>query len=546
MADKTAVIYCRVSTARQAEDELPIASQRQRCEERARTLGAEVLRVFADEGISGQHDSRPAFQAAILFAEAHSPTYFLTWSTSRFARNRLDAQLYKRRLAKTATELVFVAMEIDRSSDGGWLTEGVMELFDEFYSRQIAADTRRSMMRSAQNGYWVGGCPPFGYQARPAPEDPRRKRLEPVAEEVATVQRIFQMRAQGQGARAIALTLNEEGLSNRQHRWFKSSVLALLRNRAMRGQIVFGRKLRVDGVRRTMADADCVIVDAHAPIIGLALWETVQTMLDRDALNTTPGEYAVGGSPISRHVFTGLLRCGRCGAGLLIETAKGRSKRYSYYNCRAAQQGGACVTRRLPADELDDWLVDLLCADLFTPEHLREVVNDLQALVGRWHTDRQARRLAVEGQIKAVARRNSKLYEVLEELGRDAPNLGDLAGRLRENNRKLKKLESELVRIDAEQPPDVELSDIDAQSLMEALVDTIKSDYNPAKARALFSSFIKEIIVEEHEIHIEYDPNRLVKQAVPRSLNWLPGQSCLGTITLARRLPELRHKRARA
>ena len=98
-------------------------------------------------------------------------------------------------------------------------------------------------------------------------------------------------------------------------------------------------------------------------------------------------------------------------------------------------------------------------------------------------------------QIKAVARRNSKLYEVLEELGRNAPNLGDLAARLRENNGQLKKLQGELVRIDAEQPPQVELSDIDAKSLMDALVATIKSDYNPSKARALFSSFIKGIIV---------------------------------------------------
>ncbi len=543
MDGKTAVVYCRVSTARQADDELPIASQRQRCEERAAQLGAEVLRVFADEGISGQHDSRPAFQAAILFCEAHSPTYFLTWSTSRFARNRLDAQLYKRRLSKTSTDLIFVSMEIDRSSDGGWLTEGVMELFDEFYSRQISADTRRSMIKAAQGGFWAGGCPPYGYRATPAPEEPRRRRLEAVPEEAATVKRIFQARTQGQGARAIAVALNADGLMNRQHRWHKSSVLALLRNRAMIGQIVFGKRLRIDGARRTMPDADCVIVDAHPPIIDRPLWETVQRLLDRDALNTSPGEYAVGGSPISGHYFTGLLKCGRCGSALLIETAKGRNKRYSYYNCRTAQQGGACQTRRLPADELDSWLVDLLCTDLFTPANLQGVICDLQALVGRWHDERQDRRLAVETQIKTTARRNSKLYEVLEELGRDAPNLGDLAARLRENNVQLKKLQSELVKIDAEQPPQVELSDIDAEMLMSALVDTLKSDYNPAKARALFSSFIKEIIVEEKQIRIEYDPNRLVKSAVPRSLSWLPKPSCLRTIHLQFPLPERLLKR---
>lgn len=88
MSDPTAVLYCRVSTVRQAEEELPIASQRERCEDKARALGAVVLRVYCDEGLSGQSDDRPAFQAAILYCEAHSPTYLITWSTSRFARNR--------------------------------------------------------------------------------------------------------------------------------------------------------------------------------------------------------------------------------------------------------------------------------------------------------------------------------------------------------------------------------------------------------------------------------------------------------------------------
>lgn len=37
MPDKTAVIYCRVSTARQADEELPIQSQQQRCEDKARS-----------------------------------------------------------------------------------------------------------------------------------------------------------------------------------------------------------------------------------------------------------------------------------------------------------------------------------------------------------------------------------------------------------------------------------------------------------------------------------------------------------------------------
>jgi DNA invertase Pin-like site-specific DNA recombinase len=116
MPEKTAVIYCRVSTIRQAEEELSIQSQRQRCEDKARALDATVLRVYSDEGLSGQSGDRPAFQQAILYCETHNPTYFITWSTSRFARNRLDAQLYKRRLSQSGVTLVYAGMEIDRDT----------------------------------------------------------------------------------------------------------------------------------------------------------------------------------------------------------------------------------------------------------------------------------------------------------------------------------------------------------------------------------------------------------------------------------------------
>lgn len=204
MGEITAVLYCRVSTARQAEEELPIASQRERCEDKARALGATVLRVYCDEGLSGQRDDRPAFQAAILYCETHAPTYLITWSTSRFARNRLDAQLYKRRLRRAGTALVYAAMDIDRETDGGFLTEGIMELFDEYIVRQIAADTRRSMIRAAKNGYWGGGSTPYGYRSIIAPDDPKRRRLAIVPEEADIVRRVFELRANGMVAKAIA------------------------------------------------------------------------------------------------------------------------------------------------------------------------------------------------------------------------------------------------------------------------------------------------------------------------------------------------------
>lgn len=111
-------------------------------------------------------------------------------------------------------------------------------------------------------------------------------------------------------------------------------------------------------------------------------------------------------------------------------------------------------------------------------------MQDLPDIAGRWHTEREERRAAVEGRLAEVKQRNSKLYEVLKALGRDAPNLGDLAHRLRENHAQIKKLGAQLITIDAEEAPTVEIADEDLMDVAALLVATLKEGYHPAQARA--------------------------------------------------------------
>lgn len=543
-SDKTAVIYCRVSTAKQADEELPIQSQKQRCEDKAASLGAVVLKVYVDEGISGQSISRPAFQQALVFCEVHSPTYFITWSTSRFARNMFDSQLSKRRLSKAGTSLVYASIEIDRESQGGWLTERTMELFDEFYARQIAADTRRSMIKAAQSGYWCGGKVPFGYRVIPDSDNEKRRRLEPIPEEVTLVNLIFELRARGIGARSIAITLNADHQLNRGHTWNKTRILSLLRNQCVLGNIVFGRRLRTDGKQLFSEAENWIVVPAHKPIISREIWDKVQTILDIEAKKTADKASYSYGSPHSTYLFTGLLRCGECGGSLQIETAKGRSKRYYYYNCRNAQRNGNCKPRRLPARELDEWLFTIISNEVFTTDNLRKVSYALQELVGSWHSERIKRRSAVEDQIKSVTKRNNKLFEVLESLGRDAPNLSDIAQRLRENKSEVKKLEAEITKIDAEEPPRYQMSENQLPILAEWLVTTMRQEYNVAKTRAFFADFIDKITVEGVSVLIDYDPSKMLRvvpaascRLVPDNLMWLPDNHLLGTTKIRRLIP---------
>jgi len=82
----TAIIYTRVSTARQADDGLPIESQIEQGYKKAAALDADVVRVFTDAGISGRTDERPSFREAVRYCKAYSVEYFICWSTLSKAR----------------------------------------------------------------------------------------------------------------------------------------------------------------------------------------------------------------------------------------------------------------------------------------------------------------------------------------------------------------------------------------------------------------------------------------------------------------------------
>lgn len=192
----TAIIYARVSTPGQAEEGVSLDSQVERGQQMAIELGAVVKKVFRDEGISGRTDQRPAFQDAVAYCKAFEIDYFIVWSTSRFARNKIDAALYKRSIRAGGTKIAYISQSISADSDEGWLMEGFLELMDEHVSRQIRKDTVAAMIKNARGGFFNGGRPPFGYKVVSVGH---RKKLEIDLAEAAIAREIFRRYVGGLG-----------------------------------------------------------------------------------------------------------------------------------------------------------------------------------------------------------------------------------------------------------------------------------------------------------------------------------------------------------
>lgn len=528
--DKTAIIYARVSSVGQAEEELPIESQLDVDRKKARELEAEVLAEFIDDGISGRNDDRQAFKDAIAFCKVNRVDYFICWSTSRFARNRVDAPWYKRQLSKCGTKMVYVSMHLDSSTKEGFMLEGILELFDDFQSRQIADDTLRSMIKNAREGYYNGGNVPFGYEVI---EAGKRKRLAIAVNEALVVRTMFQDALAGAGAKTIAMKLNAEGWSRRGFPWSKATVGGILRNWVYCGYIVFNRFDRRE--KRARPPEEWIRTSSHAPIVDEKTFAEVQAGLNARA----PEHATVAGSTKSTHFFTGMLRCGQCGRAMMIETATGRSATYSYYNCSGAIKGLGCPPRRVRARPLDEFIADFLVTRMMSKANLQGTADEIKKVTGDWAAEREQRRKALTSELVDVEARRRRLFDHLET-GSDL-KMDDLRPRLVELNFREHDIRATLRELEAEQPPpESDQWDPGFEQMQDFVREIVLESNSPQKVREFFGLFIERIVLLDDGIDVAYRKDRLVDASAQRFIvrkGWLPIQRLLRTGHLTGELP---------
>ena len=131
--------YCPVSTAK--EEQLDsLANQKEFFEAYARTNGYELVRVYADEGISGtQMRKREQFQALLRDAARHHFDLVVVKDISRFARNTVDFLQSVRALKELGVNTRFLTANMDSLGE----SEFVLTLFGALAQEESANLSRR-------------------------------------------------------------------------------------------------------------------------------------------------------------------------------------------------------------------------------------------------------------------------------------------------------------------------------------------------------------------------------------------------------------------
>lgn len=205
---RSAIIYCRVSTSRQAEEGLSLESQRAECEAYAARRKWEVVQVYVEPGASGRTtNNRPMLDAAMRHV-CEVKGVLLFYSLSRFARSTRDAIDLSDKIRACGGEIASVTDEINTASAHGafyfTLLAALARLESDIISERIKAANRHTI---ATKGHRTQGEAPFGLRF-----DPITKSRVENPDEMEIVRKVLLVRAKNGGFKRTADRLNELGV----------------------------------------------------------------------------------------------------------------------------------------------------------------------------------------------------------------------------------------------------------------------------------------------------------------------------------------------
>lgn len=186
----TSVIYARYSSDNQREES--ISAQIFECKQYAKNNGLIVIKAYTDEARSATTDDRPNFLKMMDEAKLGYFNNILVHKLDRFARNRYDSAIHKKRLRDLGIKLISITQLLDDSPESAIL-EAVLEGMDEYYSKNLAREAMKGMNENARKCLHNGGIAPLGYDVT---ED---KRYVINESEAQIVHKIYDMYAKGYG-----------------------------------------------------------------------------------------------------------------------------------------------------------------------------------------------------------------------------------------------------------------------------------------------------------------------------------------------------------
>lgn len=409
-------LYARVSTTKQAENDLSIPDQLRQLNAWSKANGYLVVQEYIEPGASATDDKRPVFQQLVNDAMQRPPAFeaIIIHSLSRFFRDGIQFGVYERKLIKNKVKIISITQPTSDDA-GGEMMRRIINMFDEHQSKENSKHTSRAMKENARQGFFNGSRPPFGYLSASTDADGRhgrkKKKLEINEAESGVVRMIYDLYLYGHqgkmmGQKEIGRHLTEKGLLMRGKSWRVQKVHTILSDSLYKGDYYFNV---IDSKAKQTREPSEWVKTAIPAIIDAAKFEQVR--IKRESRAPSKISPSIVASPT---LMTGLIKCGLCGGSMTLAT--GKSGRYKYYKCTSRKNKGnhVCFSGNLPMEKTDQQVLHQLADKVFTPQRVQTMMTALRQRIRTSKETQQTKINELNRQLKLTEDRQHRLLDAIE------------------------------------------------------------------------------------------------------------------------------------
>ena len=412
-------LYARYSSPNQSDASVP--DQLRDCRARADRECWTVTGEYSDRAITGKTFLlRPGVQELVADALHGRFQILLAESQDRLSRDMEDiAGLFKR--------LSYVGVKIITLAEGEitHLHVGLKGAMNEIFLKDLANKTFRGQVGRVEKGKIPGGNA-YGYDLAPcigADGKIERGSRTVNPSQAAIIVRIFSEYLAGKSARLIAMQLNRDGVPGpRGGAWGFSTIngnakrgTGILNNEMYIGRLIWNRQHFVrdpdTGKRQARPNPSTAWKSKDVPewmIVKDHLWHAVKA---RQAAATR-----VRGSDEENHfrerrrpkyLFSGLAKCGCCGGGYTMISAK-------LVGCATARNKGTCANRlNIRREELENRIVGALREHLMDPALFKVFCEEFTRELNRIRVEARSGVDAAKAEIKKIDRELDTLLDLI-------------------------------------------------------------------------------------------------------------------------------------
>lgn len=316
--DDRAAVYLRISLDRNG-DEKAVARQREDAKAVARMRGWEIVATYMDNSVSASKAEivRPEYERMLADYRRGRFGAIICYDLDRLTRQPRQLEDWIDEAERRGLVIVTLNGEADLSTDGGRMYARIKAAVARAEIERKSARHKRANVQRAEQGYWQFSRRPFGYQRVAG-------RIEIVEPEAEIVRELYRRYLAGESYYALAKDLNEREVPTFDGAWSMQRVRQLLRNPRYAG-IVEHKGHRIEAK------------PTWTPLIDARTWDDYEAMRD--------GRKRAGSwSTSTRHLLSGILKCGVCGGRMLARPDRGVMK-YSCTTNWCTSIGGEDVDR---------------------------------------------------------------------------------------------------------------------------------------------------------------------------------------------------------